>query len=81
MHSNEYEYMENNLYFKYVEKYGIDNVRGDIFSRETLPPIDIYYIQKIMRNENNDCFACGGIISSINVPKNQTQDCMISIDL
>ena len=54
------KYMENNLYFKYVEKYGIDNVRGDIFSRETLAPIDIYYIKKIMRNENNDCFACGG---------------------
>ena len=47
------KYMENNLYFKYVEKYGIDNVRGDIFSRETLPPIDIYYIKKIYKNEDN----------------------------
>lgn len=53
------KYMEHITFYRYVEKYGIDNVRGDIFSREILPPNEIYMINKVIRNENGMCFSCG----------------------
>ena len=45
---------------KYMEKYGIDNVRGGTYSRLELTQQEKTFIQKELWGANNLCFECGG---------------------
>lgn len=53
------DYDEDKITFKYMEKYGIDNVRGGSFCQEILSEHEIKFIEKIIRNATNKCFNCG----------------------
>ena len=44
---------------KYMEKYGIHNVRGGSFSQIKLCDQDVAVIQKMINTKNNSCFGCG----------------------
>lgn len=43
----------------YMDKYGVDNVRGGSFSRIKLSQITIKELQKMSRGANDQCFKCG----------------------
>lgn len=42
-----------------MESYGIDNVRGGIYTQITLEDSEIKHILKIIRSKNNLCYNCG----------------------
>lgn len=44
---------------KYMERYGIDNVRGGSFSELVLSRETLSIIQKMIRGANDLCFKCG----------------------
>ena len=44
---------------KYMKRYGIDNVRGESYSRLKLTETEKKEIEKHIRNEYNLCFVCG----------------------
>jgi hypothetical protein len=50
---------EDNFTFKYMEKYGIDNVRGGSFCSEKLSQENKEVIQKIINSSSDKCFKCG----------------------
>lgn len=65
-------YDEDKYVIMYMDKYGIDNVRGGIFSSINLTSMDILYINKLINGANDKCFKCGSFhfINSCNYIKN-----------
>lgn len=53
------KYDEDKYVKKYMEKYGIDNVRGGSYSRLELTEEEKKYIQKELWGANDLCFICG----------------------
>lgn len=54
------DYDEDKYVRIYMDKYGIDKVRGGSFSSIKLDDADISVLIKMSDNANNKCFACGG---------------------
>lgn len=54
------KYDEDKTTVKYMELFGINNVRGGIYSSVTLPLDQCLVVQKVIYNANNGCLACGG---------------------
>ena len=54
-------YDEDKYTLKYMDKYGIDNVRGGSFSKINLNKVDIQTINKMLLGANDKCFNCGNI--------------------
>jgi hypothetical protein len=52
-------FLELSKFLEYANFYGIENVRGDIYSREVLSYNDIYHIEKSMRHQKGSCLCCG----------------------
>lgn len=52
-------YDEDSYTLRYMNIYGIENVRGGQFVRLKLTNIDLIYIKNSMRSSNNLCFNCG----------------------
>lgn len=50
--NNQEMYDEEKITFKYMEKFGINNVRGGSFTRVCLHRCDLYILRKIIRNKN-----------------------------
>lgn len=50
---------EDKYVFKYMEKYGIQNVRGGCFSQVVLPEDKVRMAQTILRGVDDRCFNCG----------------------
>jgi len=50
---------EDKYVFKYMEKYGIQNVRGGCFSQVVLPDDKIKMIETILTGVDDRCFRCG----------------------
>ena len=50
---------EDKYVFKYMEKYGIENVRGGCFSQVVLPEDKIKMIETILTGVDDRCFKCG----------------------
>jgi len=50
---------EDKYVFKYMEKYGIENVRGGCFSQVVLPEDKIRMIETILTGVDDRCFRCG----------------------
>ncbi len=44
----------------YMDKYGIDNVRGGSFVSVVLPPNTIEHLRQMSNGTNDKCFKCGG---------------------
>jgi hypothetical protein len=53
------DYDEDKITRKYMDKYGIDNVRGGSFSSVTLDKSTINVIEKMKSGTNDLCFKCG----------------------
>jgi predicted GIY-YIG superfamily endonuclease len=64
---------EDKYTIKYMKKFGINNVRGGIFSKKILPQEEISIIQKMIDGNTNRCYLCGesGHFSK-NCPNNNT---------
>lgn len=54
------KYDEDKYVKKYMDKYGIDNVRGGTYSRIELTTEEKNFIQKELWGANDLCFLCGG---------------------
>lgn len=54
------KYDEDKYVKKYMDKYGIDNVRGGTYSRIELTTEEKTYLQKELWGANDLCFLCGG---------------------
>ena len=54
------KYDEDKYVKKYMDKYGIDNVRGGTYSRIELTTEEKKFIQKELWGANDLCFLCGG---------------------
>ena len=52
-------YDEDKYTIKYMNMYGIDNVRGGSFCQEILPEETIALLKIMCHNVNNACFHCG----------------------
>lgn len=52
-------FMELQLFFEYTQRFGISNVRGDLFHRDRLPLYQEDYIQREIYHEENKCISCG----------------------
>ena len=50
---------EDKIVLGYMTLYGIDNVRGGSFSEISLHWIELYMIDKILKNASDRCFECG----------------------
>jgi hypothetical protein len=50
---------EDKITIKYMEKYGIDNVRGGIYSQIVLSNDYLKHINKIINHANDNCIRCG----------------------
>ena len=50
---------EDKYVFKYMEQYGIQNVRGGCFSQVILPDDKIRMIETILTGVDDRCFNCG----------------------
>tara|TARA_Y100000389_G_C17369980_1_gene468464 strand:+ start:115 stop:996 length:882 start_codon:yes stop_codon:yes gene_type:complete len=57
---------EDFITIQYMEKYGIENVRGGTFSQITLKEEEINIIKKMLDTKNNRCYKCGGTNHYIN---------------
>lgn len=53
------DFDEDSYTLRYMNKYGIENVRGGQFVRLNLTNIELQYIKSSMRGSNNLCFKCG----------------------
>lgn len=53
------DYDEDKYTIQYMNKYGINNVRGGSFATITLAPQTINIINQMCHGANNRCFACG----------------------
>lgn len=52
------KYIEDKIVFDYMNKYGIDNVRGGSFCQIKLNQEEIKIIKKIIQTEEDRCFYC-----------------------
>jgi hypothetical protein len=53
------DYDEDKYTRKYMDKYGIDNVRGGSFCEEILEENTIKMLEKMSKSTQNKCFNCG----------------------
>tara|TARA_B110000037_G_scaffold219892_1_gene286089 strand:+ start:4307 stop:4768 length:462 start_codon:yes stop_codon:yes gene_type:complete len=57
---NKCDFFDEDKYtLKYMDKYGINNVRGGSFCQIKLEQMQIELINKMLRNKNNQCYRCG----------------------
>ena len=81
------DYDEDKYTLKYMEKYGIDNVRGGSFVSINLDNNTIEFLNKMSNGTNNKCFNCGEIGHFIKDCKKTVISCyfcrkeFISVDL
>jgi hypothetical protein len=52
-------YDEDKITIKYMDKYGIDNVRGGSFVSVRLDESTIQHLKRMSNGTNNRCFVCG----------------------
>ena len=53
------EYDEDKYTRKYMDKFGVDNVRGGSFCEEVLPITTFSMLEKMKNTAENRCFTCG----------------------
>lgn len=53
------EYDEDKYTRKYMDKFGVDNVRGGSFCEEVLPITTVSMLEKMKNTAENRCFTCG----------------------
>jgi hypothetical protein len=68
------KYDEDKYVKKYMDKYGIDNVRGGTYSRIELTTEEKNFIQKELWGANDLCFLCGGEHFVKDCPINKTEN-------
>jgi hypothetical protein len=77
-------YDEDKITLKYMDKYGIGNVRGGYFSQATLSSVQLHFLIQLLRSANDKCLCCGskghfaseckGEIKKQDKPLDQIQD-------
>lgn len=68
------KYDEDKYVKKYMDKYGIDNVRGGTYSRIELTTEEKKYLEKELWGANDLCFLCGGEHFVKDCPMNKTEN-------
>ena len=68
------KYDEDKYVKKYMDKYGIDNVRGGSYSKLEITTEEKQFIQKELWGANDLCFLCGGDHFVKDCPHNQKID-------
>ena len=68
------KYDEDKYVRKYMDKYGIDNVRGGTYSRLELTVEEQQLIQKELWGTNDLCFLCGGDHFIKDCPNNKQEE-------
>ena len=53
------KHSEDEITIKYMEEYGIDNVRGGTFCKVKLPQYQIKTLNGMINSKNDTCFKCG----------------------
>ena len=53
------EYDEDKYTRKYMDKFGVDNVRGGSFCEEVIPITTVSMLEKMKNTAENRCFTCG----------------------
>lgn len=82
--SNCDDYDEDAYTLRYMNKYGINNVRGGQFVRLELPVDDLKFIKNSLRSSGNLCFRCGKsghFIANCNQQKDNYIELVESIEL
>ena len=51
---------EDKYTLEYMDKYGVDNVRGGSFSRIVLSDVEKELITRMINTSKNNCYLCGG---------------------
>jgi hypothetical protein len=71
-------YDEDKITFKYMDKYGIGNVRGGYFCQPTLSSVQLHFLIQLLRSANDKCLCCGSKEHFANrckgIKHEQTQD-------
>lgn len=57
--SNCDDYDEDKMTLIYMDKYGVDNVRGGSFTTMELTSATKQFISQMLKSANNQCFKCG----------------------
>jgi hypothetical protein len=52
-------YDEDKITLKYMDKYGIKNVRGGYFCQPSLTSIQLHFLIQLLRSINDKCLCCG----------------------
>jgi hypothetical protein len=56
---NKDDYDENKITFKYMDKYGVPNVRGGSFVKVNLDKSTLDVLEQMKNGTNDKCFTCG----------------------
>lgn len=78
------DYDEDAYTLRYMNKYGIENVRGGQFVRLEIPKEELKFIKNSLRSSSNLCFRCGKsghFIANCNQQKNEYVELVESIEL
>ena len=74
------DYDEDKYTLKYMNKYGIDNVRGGSFCQIILNQKELDIIQKMINGSNNNCYKCNGdhFVNECDVNEHDVNECDVN---
>jgi hypothetical protein len=74
------DFDEDKYTLQYMEKYGIENVRGGSYTKVTLNTYDLNHINKILNSNNDKCIICGEFGHFANECKKKTNTSIMNMN-
>lgn len=72
--SNCDDFDEDKYVLQYMDKYGINNVRGGSYSKINLEADELNFLQKRLNGANDKCYMCGGTHFCTSCPLNKEKN-------